>query len=499
MKSTFKIDVYSELSRYTKLPFEYLIKFKRIDKQRLIKIINNNLFESEFKIKEIAEQFIPITDVNYKDKSYHFNGIWPKFRFDECVYYDLKCNNCKKYNCSCKIHASDFNEIFNKEIRCSCGVTNCSQHYLRYNEFNDNINMFVYCPVHNRLMCEECHITMDVISFHVNQLKSFVKQINNFHISLEYNELMTLEDLIREYIDRLINVPNLKICIMLPNYNIIDYNPLLPVSTWTEGYLFINYEPNNLKRFWKLVSKINIDKDVEFLKETYYYDNIQLINFCNYPKYLLPVTHHQNDGEYCKGKKQSDEIQIKYDLDPIIKKYQNEIERYEKEINKIRLDYSKELEKQIKLKTDDLEKHYLNQLSKIKSEFDKIIKQKENEIVELKTKRTQLNELPSADDFVITKLKSENETLETENELITTQFKKMKEDYEKVLSEKADMNNEIAKLKAKIDKKTQIIRKLTDTLDTEQVLNELPPSKEEMAISKLKPSSLEMPIVYVQN
>ena len=426
MKSTFEINTYSDLNQWSKCPFNYLIILRRTDNQTKINLIDNNIFDDDYKLDKIEEYKIPISDINYDDKNYHFN----------IKYYDKTILDYKKI----------------------------------YTTYSKNVGVVGY-------VCNDnCY---QYIGIKYNSILNYINHINNFNLKLNYNELTTLEDLTRKMIEKLKNVPDLKVYVMMPNLNIVEYNTFLPCSTWNESYLFIKYEPSNLKKFYDFMYD-NYKSNIQ--SSTFYYNHIEIQNY-EHLTYLLPETFYQNDDKYWKGKKENDIIEIKYDLDPLIKKYKEEIDKLNEEIKKIRNDYSVKLKKETETQIEKIKEDYEKQLSDIKLEFDKIVSEKETEIIDLKFK---VEESPTTSDETA-KLIAQNNELEKQNEVIITQFTKMKNDYQNMAKDNKKYKCEIEKLKSKILKQDSIIKKLTsyDSDESEHDTNESEEAPE-IKTSKIK-------------
>ena len=314
----------------------------------------------------------------------------------------------------------------------------------------------------------------------------FKYNIINEKFTTTSEHTLTLEEYVRKIADFLLNIPNLKVYVLLPNLNITEYSPSLPCSTWTDSYLLIKYYNKNISRFEPIFEKLlkeyytqDLTKTIESIYKNNYHFGTDLSRVRNDIK-----TFYQNDDDYWNGSLKIDQKpeikEIKYSLDPILIKYQSRIEEFENKIKKMNELHSQELEKvkdenstQLKAIKANYDYHLSNEIEKMKSEYSiqlkkiedkyvsKIQEQEEELIKYSSAKIITDNMFEGVDNSETIKLKTENAELVSQNELLIKQFNGMKKKLETKLSKIQEQSDELTTLKAKLSKQDNIIKKLT--------------------------------------
>jgi len=401
----FKISLFNTFDKYfvknekfDKSPFNYLIYVNRCDNINKINSINNNLFDKEFEEEFISEYRLGLNNVNFMGQNLKYN-----------LYYWSK-----------------------KDI---------SSHYI-INGNDENILFKDY----------------DTLGFVSNQIttsqtdglltKFYKYNIINEKFATTSKHTLTLEEYVRKIANFLLNIPDLKIYVLLPNLNVIEYSSNLPCSTWTESYLLIKYYNKNISRFEPIFKNIlkeyytqNLTKTIESIYKNNYYLGNNLNKVRNDIK-----TYYQNDDAYWNGElkigQKPETKEIKYSSDLILLKYQKQIEEQEKLIKELRKCENSEI--------IELQQRYYKDLEKIKNE-------NEEQLKAIKTKYD--NDLIQK----ITDIKMQYSlNLETvDNEYASTiqeQNNKLRQLKEKIQGR----DDELAELKIKLSKQNDIIKKLTN-------------------------------------
>lgn len=401
----FKISLFNTFDKYfvknekfDKSPFNYLIYVNRCDNINKINSINNNLFDKEFEEEFISEYRLGLNNVNFMGQNLKYN-----------LYYWSK-----------------------KDI---------SSHYI-INGNDENILFKDY----------------DTLGFVSNQIttsqtdglltKFYKYNIINEKFATTSKHTLTLEEYVRKIVNFLLNIPDLKIYVLLPNLNVIEYSSNLPCSTWTESYLLIKYYNKNISRFEPIFKNIlkeyytqNLTKTIESIYKNNYYLGNNLNKVRNDIK-----TYYQNDDAYWNGElkigQKPETKEIKYSSDLILLKYQKQIEEQEKLIKELRKCENSEI--------IELQQRYYKDLEKIKNE-------NEEQLKAIKTKYD--NDLIQK----ITDIKMQYSlNLETvDNEYASTiqeQNNKLRQLKEKIQGR----DDELAELKIKLSKQNDIIKKLTN-------------------------------------
>ena len=401
----FKISLFNTFDKYfvknekfDKSPFNYLIYVNRCDNINKINSINNNLFDKEFEEEFISEYRLGLNNVNFMGQNLKYN-----------LYYWSK-----------------------KDI---------SSHYI-INGNDENILFKDY----------------DTLGFVSNQIttsqtdglltKFYKYNIINEKFATTSKHTLTLEEYVRKIANFLLNIPDLKIYVLLPNLNVIEYSSNLPCSTWTESYLLIKYYNKNISRFEPIFKNIlkeyytqNLTKTIESIYKNNYYLGNNLNKVRNDIK-----TYYQNDDAYWNGElkigQKPETKEIKYSSDLILLKYQKQIEEQEKLIKELRKCENSEI--------IELQQRYYKDLEKIKNE-------NEEQLKAIKTKYD--NDLIQK----ITDIKMQYSlNLETvDNEYASTiqeQNNKLRQLKEKIQRR----DDELAELKIKLSKQNDIIKKLTN-------------------------------------
>ena len=427
----FKISVYNTLKKYNKeSPFDYLICLNRCDNINKINLINNNIFEEEFKFKNDYDNYkLPFTDINFNGENIHYNLMY----YDKIDYMPKwKCFNCNKEYI-----------IKDNYIQKPCG---CWFNEQKIITGNNSINLFNYSKT---------------IKYNI---------INTTFISTSEHTL-TLEEYTRKICDYLLNVPKLEVYVLLPNKNVIEYNSTLPCSTWTDAYLLVKYIPKNISRFEPIFEKLlkeyytqNLTKTITSIYKNHWFLGTDI------SQVKPSKTFWQNDDKYWSHellKDQKEKInEIVYNIDPIIIKYKAKIEEQEKyieelkeksqkQIDNFKNKFNKDLENQI----DELRKSYSEQITTIQKIFENKIEQQEEQIIKLQNTKT-INETLT-DNTKQIKLESENKELVAQNEILITQFNGIKKKLNEHINKVQEQSNEITTLKTKILKQDNIIKKLT--------------------------------------
>ena len=444
----FKISLFNTFDKYfvknekfDKSPFNYLIYINRCDNVNKMNLINNNLFEEEFKEKYIYDEYkLYLTNVNFMGQNLKYNFYYWDKKDISTIYTYYLCND-ERYKDNGIYIDSKHQKLFQSVL-------------YKYNIINEKFT---------------------TISEHTLTLEEYVRKIANF----------------------LLNIPDLKVYVLLPNLNVIEYNDNLPCSTWTDSYLLIKYYNKNISRFEPIFEKIlkeyytqNLTKTVESIYKNNYYLGNDLNRVRNDIK-----TFYQNDDDYWKGKLkigQKPEIkEIKYSLNPILIKYQEQIKEQEKLIKELKerentkiielqQRYNKDLEKmkdenltqletiktnynhQLSNEIEKLKSEYSSQLKKIEDKYVSKIQEQEEELIKYSSAKIITNNMfESVDNFETIKLKTENAELVSQNELLIKQFNGMKKKLETKLTKIQEQTDELTQLKAKLSKQDNIIKKLT--------------------------------------
>jgi len=302
----FKISVYNTLKKYNKeSPFDYLICLNRCDNINKINLINNNIFEEEFKFKHDYDNYkLPFTDINFNGENIHYN----------LMYYDILY--------LCDIY---FNETIKNKNRQN--HSNCYKCLMNYNIF---------------------HKTFTSTSEHSLTLEEYIRKICNYFLNvpklevyvllpnknvIEYNNILSCSTWTDAYL-----------LIKYPSKNISRFEPIFEK-------LLKEYYTQNLTKSHSSYSKNN------------YYLGIDI------SQVKPSKTFWQNDDKYWSHellKDQKEKInEVVYNIDPIIIKYKAKIEEQEnyieelkeklqKQIDDFKNKFNKDLENQI----DELIKFY---------------------------------------------------------------------------------------------------------------------------------------------
>jgi hypothetical protein len=434
----FKISLFNTFDKYfvknekfDKSPFNYLIYINRCDNINKMNLINNNLFDEEFESRYVKDDYkIGLINVNF---------------MGENLMYNFYCWDEK-----------DITKL------CFCDM----------NSFNIDSTPYVRYSV--------IHTIMDSITH-------FYKyNIINEKFTTTSEHTLTLEEYVRKIADYLLNIPNLKVYVLLPNLNVIEYSPSLPCSTWTDSYLLIKYYNKNISRFEPIFENIlknyytqNLTKTIESI----YKNNYHLGNDLNKVRNDIK-TYYQDDDDYWNGKltiNQKTEVkEVKYSLDPILLKYQEQIKEFENKIKKMKELHSQELEKvkdenstQIKAikvnyghklirEIENAKNEYSSQLSKIEDKYISKISEQEEELIKYSSAKIITdNMFEGVDNSETIRLKTENAELTSQNELLIKQFNGMKKKLENKIAKIQEQEEELTTLKTKLSKQDNIIKKLT--------------------------------------
>ena len=231
----FKISLFNTFDKYfvknekfDKSPFNYLIYINRCDNINKMNLINNNLFDEEFKDKYISEEYkLKLENVNFMGQNLIYNYRYGEMRRSLISYYIM--NNI----------ADNLGGNMYDYINSANGRKNCQRGWLT--------NFYKYNIINEKFITTSEHT-------------------------------LTLEEYVRKIADFLLNIPNLKIYVLLPNLNVIEYSPSLPCSTWTDSYLLIKYYNKNISRFEPIFENIlknyytqNLTKTIESIYKNNYH------------------------------------------------------------------------------------------------------------------------------------------------------------------------------------------------------------------------------------
>jgi len=277
------------------------------------------------------------------------------------------------------------------------------------------------------------------------------------------------ENIMREYVKQLLNIPNLKVYVLLPSNSLIEYSCNFPVSTWNYGCIFIKYYKNNIDRFYKLFDKKLFEKynqgDCQLIYQGENYNTFTSHNGGN-PHLFINMTYYQDDDEYWEGTKTLSQYDVtllesdKRQYDSIVSILQEQLKSKNDEIAKINKMNEEQIEKlkkdydlKFKAETEKIKEIYdetIKQISKnkeIKKDEPKINKQEDNNKV-IKTLKTQLIEL-----------RTENQTLNETNDKLFTELSKIKNENkelqnnnERLIEENITLQRKLKKSKDMIDK-----------------------------------------------
>ena len=430
----FKISVYNTLKKYNKeSPFDYLICLNRCDNINKINLINNNIFEEDFKFKHDYDNFkIPFTDINFNGENIHYNLMYyDKINYMPKIIYGGNCNNCKNFT-------------LNYVVTPNCKCLKCNNTFIGYNDYNSILS---------------------------NPLKAIKYNIINTTFTSTSEHTLTLEEYVRNVCEYLLNIPNLEVYVLLPNKNIIEYNSTLPCSTWTDAYLLIKYIPKNISRFEPIFEKIlkeyytqNLTKTITSIYKNHWFLGTDI------SQVKPSKTFWQNDDKYWSHELLKDQKQqitpIVYNIDPIIIKYKAKIEEQEKYIEELKEksqkqidDFKNKFNKDLENQIDELRKSYSEQITTIQKTFENKIEEQEETIIKIQNTKT-INETLT-DNTKQIKLESENKELVAQNELLITQFNGIKKKLNEHIEKVQEQSDEITTLKAKLLKQDNIIKKLT--------------------------------------
>jgi len=195
-------------------------------------------------------------------------------------------------------------------------------------------------------------------------------------------------------------------------------------------------------------------------------------------------TFYQNDDDYWDGKLrigQKPEVkEIKYSLDPILIKYQEQVKDLENKVKELKHNHSVELEKlevnqskqlekikteyaeQLSHKIEEIKAEYAEQLKNIEAKYLSRIQEQEEELIKYSSAKIMTeNMFEGIDNSETIRLKSENKELTSQNELLVKQFAGMKKKLETKLLKIQEQEEELTSLQAKLSKQDSIIKKLT--------------------------------------
>ena len=381
--------------------------------------------------------------------------------------YIGRCDNINKLNL---IKNNLFNEDFLDDY--IYDEYKMELHNINFNGENIHYNLHYY----NKTIMTDIHYNGDNIDdWEMTTALDYRYKYNiiNETFTTKSEHTLTLEEYVRKIADFLLNIPELKVYVLLPNLNVVEYSSELPCSTWTDSYLLIKYYDKNISRFEPIFENIlksyyiqDLTKTIDSIYKNNYYLGTNLSNVRNDIK-----TFYQNDDDYWNGKlkiNQKPEIEeIEYSLDPILIKYKSKIEEQEKLINELRnkehehkillqQQFNKSLNEQI----ETIKKDYSIQLSNIQSAFENKIQSLTEENIKLMNENETNNSL-SIDESTKIKLQSENRELTSQNELLISQFNGMKSKINELNNNLKSLNSENTELKSRLLKQDNIIKKLT--------------------------------------
>ena len=272
------------------------------------------------------------------------------------------------------------------------------------------------------------------------------------------------ENIMREYIKRLLNIPNLKVYVLLSSNSLIEYSCNFPVSTWNYGCLFIKYYKNNISRFYNLFTHNKLFEGYTTNFKNSYFHQCSL----NYHLDTVQIeTYYQDDDEYWEGTKTLSQYDVtllesnKQEYDSIVSVLQEQLKSKNDEIVRI----NKINEEQIEKLKKDYDLKFKAETKKLKEIYDETIKQiSKNK--EIKKDEPEINKQDNDDNKIIETLKTqlielrtENQTLIETNDKLFTKLSKIKNENKNLQDNNEKLNKENIALKQKLKKSKDMINK----------------------------------------